>query len=106
MIHLTRTAQDKLSQVLVANPEYKYVRLGVRGGGCSGFEYSIGLMSDYQPDWVEHIFDSPKIFVDQISMMYLDGIVVDYVESLTESGFKFFNPNVSSSCGCGKSFSM
>lgn len=110
MIDLSLAAQTHLLVVLAANPEFKYVRLGVRGGGCSGLEYSIGLASEYEADWNEYEFDSGggslRVFIDPISLMYLDGVQVDYIESLTESGFKFNNPNMKTGCGCGKSFSV
>lgn len=105
MIDLTQKAQQHLLDVLKASPEYKYVRIGVRGGGCSGLEYSMGLVEEAESDWELFEFENLKVYVDPISMMYLDGVQVDYIESLTQSGFKFFNPNVKSSCGCGKSFS-
>lgn len=110
-INLSSAAQDHLLAVLANNPEYKYVRLGVRGGGCSGFEYSIGLLETTEPDW--SLFEYPNsddvklvVCVDPISMMYLEGVEVDYIESLEQSGFKFHNPNMKTSCGCGKSFSV
>jgi len=105
MIELTQAAQDKLAAVLQANANYKYVRLGIRGGGCSGFEYSIGLVEQYEPDWTTIECTGVTVVVDPISMMYLDGVSVDFIESLTESGFRFNNPHVKSQCGCGKSFS-
>jgi iron-sulfur cluster assembly protein len=106
MIDVTDAARDKLLSVLAAQEGYKYVRIGVRGGGCSGLEYSIGLVDQYEPDWTMIEFNNLMVVVDPVSMMYLDGVTVDYFESLTESGFKFNNPNVRSQCGCGKSFSV
>lgn len=110
MIDLTLKAQEVLLKALSGNPDFKYVRLGVRGGGCSGFEYSIGLLDVYEESWHEYEFDSAggslRVFVDPISMMYLDGVSVDYIESLDQSGFKFHNPNMKTGCGCGKSFSV
>lgn len=78
----------------------------MKGGGCSGLEYSIGLISEYEPDWNSYEFGAVNIFIDQISEMYLDGTTVDYVESLEQSGFKFTNPQMKTGCGCGKSFSV
>ena len=74
------------------------------GGGCSGFAYD--LYFD-QPQETDQVFESQgvKMLIDQMSMMYLAGTEVDYVESLQGSGFKFSNPNVKSTCGCGSSFS-
>jgi iron-sulfur cluster assembly accessory protein len=110
MIDLTLKAQEYLLKVQSDNPDRPYVRLGVKGGGCSGFEYSIGLLDQYEPEWNEIEFNSAggtlRVFIDQLSMMYLDGVTVDFIESLDGTGFKFTNPNVKTACGCGKSFSV
>jgi len=82
------------------------LRIGVAGGGCSGFQYSMAF--ENQSGMMDKIFsfDDLKIFVDATSLMYLKGCVVDYVETLEASGFKFDNPNVRTTCGCGSSFSV
>jgi iron-sulfur cluster insertion protein len=81
------------------------LRLKVMGGGCSGFSYD--LFFD-QPQEVDQVFESQgvRMVCDQMSLMYLAGTEVDYVESVQGSGFKFTNPNVKSTCGCGSSFSV
>ena len=81
------------------------LRLKVQGGGCSGFSYD--LYFD-QPQDIDHAFESHgvKLICDQMSLMYLMGTEVDYVEGLHGAGFKFKNPNVKSTCGCGSSFSV
>jgi iron-sulfur cluster insertion protein len=81
------------------------LRLKVMGGGCSGFSYD--LFFD-QPQDVDQVFESQgvRMVCDQMSLMYLAGTEVDYVESVQGSGFKFTNPNVKSTCGCGSSFSV
>jgi iron-sulfur cluster assembly accessory protein len=81
------------------------LRLKVMGGGCSGFSYD--LFFD-QPQEVDQVFESQgiRMVCDQMSMMYLAGTEIDYVESVQGSGFKFTNPNVKSTCGCGSSFSV
>lgn len=106
MIDLTTKAQLQLIEFLKQDPAFKYVRIGVRGGGCSGFEYVLALTEKCEPEWVSIEFNNVTIVIDPMSMMYLDGVTLDYVESLTESGFKFSNPNVKTGCGCGKSFSV
>lgn len=80
--------------------------MGVLGGGCSGFQYSLSVVSDPDPDWNKFEFNGVTIVVDQLSMMYLEDVTLDYEESLAQSGFKFINPQVKSTCGCGQSFSM
>ena len=81
------------------------LRLKVMGGGCSGFSYD--LFFD-QPQDTDQIFESQgiRMVCDQMSLMYLAGTEIDYVESVQGSGFKFTNPNVKSTCGCGSSFSV
>jgi len=81
------------------------LRIGVVGGGCSGFQYSMSF--ENQPGMMDKVyqFDDIKVFVDATSATYLNGCVVDYVETLESAGFKFENPNVKSTCGCGSSFS-
>ena len=82
------------------------LRVGVKGGGCSGFSYSMAF--ENTPNMLDktYNYDGLKIFVDQASLLYLDGAEVDYVETLEGSGFKFNNPQVKSTCGCGSSFSV
>ena len=77
----------------------------VVGGGCSGFSYSMAF--ENTPNMLDktYKFDDLKVFIDQASLLYLDGAEVDYVETMEGSGFKFNNPNVKSTCGCGSSFS-
>ncbi len=80
------------------------LRLGVQGGGCSGLSYLFRY--DAKPRPTDHVyeFDGVKVFVDPKSMLYLDGMTLDYKESLMYSGFAFENPNAEKSCGCGTSF--
>lgn len=80
------------------------LRLGVQGGGCSGLSYLVRVEAQERPK--DHVFefDGVRIFVDPKSMIYLDGMILDYQESLMRSGFVFENPNAKKSCGCGSSF--
>jgi len=81
------------------------LRLGVIGGGCSGLSYSIKF--DTQPRERDRIyeFEDVRVFVDPKSFLYLNGMVLDYEETLMRQGFNFINPNSTRSCGCGSSFS-
>ena len=87
------------------DPKPAGLRIAVVGGGCSGFSYSMSF--ENTPNMLDktYNFDGLKVFIDQASMLYLDGAEVDFVETLEGSGFKFNNPNVKSTCGCGSSFS-
>jgi iron-sulfur cluster insertion protein len=106
-VALTSKAADKVKEIRAEeNIEDTYaLRLKVQGGGCSGFSYD--LYFDQQQD-IDHSFQSHgvKLICDQMSLMYLMGTEVDYVEGLHGAGFKFNNPNVKSTCGCGSSFSV
>jgi iron-sulfur cluster insertion protein len=106
MLALTEKAAEKVKEIKTAEgiEEAMALRLRVVGGGCSGFSYD--LYFDAAQD-ADKAFDSfgVKLVVDQMSLMYLLGTEVDYVEGLHGAGFKFNNPNVKSTCGCGSSFS-
>lgn len=106
MVQLTETAVSKVKEILdTQEPKPAGLRIAVVGGGCSGFSYSMAFENN--PGMLDktYAFDGLKVFVDQASLLYLDGAEVDFVETLEGSGFKFNNPNVKSTCGCGSSFS-
>ncbi|OHC92739.1 MAG: hypothetical protein A3J87_02110, partial [Sideroxydans sp. RIFOXYB12_FULL_59_6] len=81
------------------------LRIAISGGGCSGFQYGMSLEEAKNEDDVVVEVGAVTLLVDPLSAPLLDGVTVDYVESLTGSGFKFENPNASASCACGSSFS-
>jgi iron-sulfur cluster assembly accessory protein len=80
------------------------IRIGVIGGGCSGFQYSMDFEKEPREDDTTLQQDGIKLYVDPMSAMYLQGVTVDYVVGLQGAGFKFNNPNAKSTCGCGSSF--
>ena len=105
-ISLTDNAVAKVKEIMAQqDPVPAGLRVGVVGGGCSGFSYNMTF--ENQQGMMDKVFtfDGLKVFVDATSAMYLNGCVVDYVETLEAAGFKFENPNVKSTCGCGSSFS-
>jgi iron-sulfur cluster assembly accessory protein len=106
-VNLTANAVAKVKEIMgQQNPVPAGLRIGVVGGGCSGFSYS--MQFENAAGMMDKTFDMNglKVFVDATSVNYLDGCVVDYVESLEGAGFKFENPNVKSTCGCGSSFNV
>ena len=107
MVQLTETAITKVHEIMgQQEPKPEGLRISVVGGGCSGFQYSMAFENSKLPLDKEYKFgDGLRVFVDQASMLYLDNCQVDYVESMEGAGFKFENPNVTSTCGCGSSFS-
>ena len=107
-VMLTKKAEDKVKEILSEQPEpYAGLRIQVVGGGCSGFQYRMGFDKNFndQSDAIFE-FDGLKVFIDKSSLLYMEGAEVDYVEGLHGAGFKFNNPNVTGSCGCGSSFSV
>jgi iron-sulfur cluster assembly protein len=107
MITLTPVAINKVKEIMASqNPAPAGLRVAVVGGGCSGFQYHMAFENNSNGMDNELDFDGLKVFVDQMSSMYLDGVEIDYVETLEGAGFKFNNPNVKSTCGCGSSFSV
>lgn len=104
-VNMTATAIAKVKEIMAQqNPVPTGLRVGVVGGGCSGFQYS--MQFETAAGAMDKVFeyDGLKVYVDATSLMYLQGATVDYVETLEGAGFKFDNPNVKNTCGCGSSF--
>ncbi len=106
MITFTDKGAEKVREFLAtqgADLETAGLRVGVRGGGCSGFQYALAFDNQRDDD---EVFDDHdlKILVDRPSLAYVRGAVVDYVEGLQGAGFKVENPNIVAACGCGSSF--
>ncbi len=105
MVTLTDIAADKVRGFLAQQESEGEVglRVGVRGGGCSGFQYALALDEKREED---HVFDHEgiRVIVDPASLRYVDGSNVDFTESMMGSGFEVNNPNVVAACGCGSSF--
>lgn len=116
MIELKPDAVLKIREIMEKmNPIPQAVRISVIGGGCSGFQYDMkwedqvgALDKTYQFNASKESGEvvTIKVIVDQASLLYLDGVKLDYVETLEGAGFKFENPNVKSTCGCGSSFQV
>jgi len=105
-IELTPRALAKVKEILAQqNPQPMGLRVAVVGGGCSGFSYQMNF--ENESNGIDKIFefDGLKVLIDPASLMYLNGTRIDYVETLQGAGFKFENPNVKTTCGCGSSFS-
>lgn len=107
MLTLTEVATRKLGEVILQQREHQPVfglRLSVEAGGCSGFQYAMSLAGEAEPgDWVGE-FGGVHVVVDAESAPLLQGVSIDYVETLQASGFTISNPNAATGCGCGKSF--
>ena len=107
MVTLTATVAEKVKEIMgQQTPAPGGLRVAVVGGGCSGFSYHMAFENQSNGTDRVYEFNGLKVFVDQMSEMYLGGVEIDYVETVEGSGFKFNNPNVKSTCGCGSSFSV
>jgi iron-sulfur cluster insertion protein len=87
------------------NPNLK-MRVSVNGGGCSGFQYNFGFDENIQADDIVLNYHGVTVLLDNMSLLYVIGSELDYVEEMVGSAFRIQNPNASSSCGCGSSFSI
>lgn len=106
-LEITPYATEKVKEIMAQQqPIPLGLRVSVVGGGCSGFSYQMNFESETNPIDKVFEFEGLKVFVDQASLMYLKGTKIDFVETLEGSGFKFENPNVKSTCGCGSSFTV
>lgn len=107
MLSLTEIAVNKVKEILSQQSEaYLGLRVAVVAGGCSGFQYAMNFERGSREDDQVLEVDGLKVFIDSQSSMYLEGTEIDYEETVQGAGFKFRNPNVTGSCGCGESFSV
>ena len=105
MVTVTPKAVDKIRVAFQREGVKGGLRLGVLGGGCSGLSYQFKFDTKSRPTDKVLEFDDVKVFIDPKSMVFLDGMTLDWHDSLIQSGFVFENPNAKKSCGCGTSFS-
>jgi len=105
-ITLTEKAASEVRKIMEANkiPETYGLRVGVKGGGCSGLSYSLGFDSEGRENDKVLDIDGVRIFVDPKSLFYLSGTQLDFTDGLNGRGFVFNNPNATKTCGCGSSF--
>ena len=106
MINVSQMAASKINELLTEEGKTgSGLRVFVQGGGCSGFQY--GLMIEESGGDADQVFESNgvRLFIDPVSISYLRGAEVDFVDTITGGGFTIKNPNATSTCGCGSSFS-
>jgi len=109
MINVTEAAASKINELLVEeNKVGAGLRVFVQGGGCSGFQYGLMIDEGDGDQATDQVFEvnGVRLVVDPISIRYLTGAEVDFVDSVTGGGFTIKNPNAKSTCGCGSSFSV
>ncbi len=103
---LTAKAVEMVKDAIQREGLHGYgIRVGVMGGGCAGFQYSMDFEKEPKDGDISFEQDGITVFLDPMSSMYLQGVSVDYVQGLQGAGFKFVNPNARTTCGCGSSFS-
>jgi iron-sulfur cluster assembly accessory protein len=105
-LRLTEAAAKRLNAIAAGDPGVGGLRVAVEGGGCSGFQYDIQLAEAPAADDFVIERDGAKVFVDPVSVPFLAGSEIDYVQEIIGASFKVRNPNAKTSCGCGVSFSV
>lgn len=105
-ITISTRAAKRISQILAKENVNKMLRISVSGGGCSGFQYGFELEKARSDDDLAFEKDGVTVLVDDVSIMYLDGSEVDFVDDLIGASFQVKNPNATAACGCGTSFSI
>jgi len=105
-ISMTESAAKRIATVLAAEPEGSMLRITVDGGGCSGFQYKFDFTREKQEDDTVLSRDGATVLVDTLSLQYMTGTELDWVDDLMGSSFKLNNPQATASCGCGTSFSV
>ncbi|HRN85266.1 MAG TPA: iron-sulfur cluster insertion protein ErpA [Hyphomicrobium sp.] len=105
-VTLTQSAARRIAEIVAGEPAGTMLRVSVEGGGCSGFQYQFDLVDGAAGDDAVIERDGAKVLIDPVSMAYLSGSEIDFVDDLIGAAFKIQNPNATASCGCGTSFSL
>lgn len=102
----TDAALKRIAQIIAKDSENSALRISVEGGGCSGFSYKFDLVNNQEPDDLVLEGHNGKILIDEMSLIYMGGSEIDFVDDLMGQSFQVNNPNAVASCGCGTSFSL
>ncbi len=105
-VELSEAAAKRILAILSGEPEGSVFRVGVDGGGCSGFQYSFGIAPAPAADDAVIERDGARVVIDETSLAYLSGAKIDFVDDLMGQSFRIDNPNAVASCGCGTSFAI
>ncbi|GHE52500.1 heme biosynthesis protein HemY [Camelimonas fluminis] len=105
-VTVTERAARRIRQVLADEPKGAMLRISVNGGGCSGFQYVFDIDRDRADDDIVIERDGAGVLVDPVSLEYMQGSVIDFVDDLMGQAFRIENPNATASCGCGTSFAL
>jgi iron-sulfur cluster assembly accessory protein len=105
-VTLTDRAARRIEEIVAEEPANTMLRISVEGGGCSGFQYKFDLVDTAASDDVVVEKSTAKVLIDPVSLEYLAGAEIDFVDDLIGASFKIQNPNATASCGCGTSFTL
>jgi iron-sulfur cluster assembly accessory protein len=105
-VRLTERAAKRIAEILQAEPGPSSLRVAVTGGGCSGFQYDFCFDDSVAEDDLVLARDGATVLIDSVSLDFLKGAEIDFVEEMIGAAFRINNPNATSSCGCGTSFSV
>jgi iron-sulfur cluster assembly accessory protein len=105
-VTLSDRASSRIAGILAAEPGGTALRVSVSGGGCSGFQYGFDLDQGRAPDDLVIERNGAVVLIDSVSLPYMEGSIIDFVDDLIGQSFKIDNPNATASCGCGTSFSI
>lgn len=105
-VEVSEAAARKIAALLAQEPDKIGLRVAVEGGGCSGFSYTIDLTDTRNDDDIVIERDGARVLIDDLSLVYMGGSVVDFVDDLMGQSFQIRNPNAVASCGCGTSFTI
>lgn len=105
-VTVTDSAARRISQIAAGDPATPLLRVSVEGGGCSGFQYKFNLVADRATDDLVLEKSGATVLIDPVSLAYMDGAEIDFVDDLMGASFKIKNPVATASCGCGTSFTI
>jgi iron-sulfur cluster assembly accessory protein len=105
-VSLTERAARRINEIMASEPSGSMLRISVNGGGCSGFQYAFDVERTRQGDDIVVERDGATVLIDQVSLPFLEGSTIDFVDDLIGQSFKIDNPRAIASCGCGTSFSI
>ena len=105
-VTVTERAARRIAEIIAGEPKTPMLRVSVEGGGCSGFQYKFDLVGMSAPDDLVIDRAGARVLIDPVSLDYLAGSEIDFVDDLIGQSFKIHNPNATESCGCGTSFSV
>ncbi|HJZ31244.1 MAG TPA: iron-sulfur cluster insertion protein ErpA [Hyphomicrobiaceae bacterium] len=105
-VTVSERAARRIAEIVAGEPHKPLLRVSVEGGGCSGFQYKFDLVGRAEADDLLIERAGARVLIDQVSLAYMAGSEIDFVDDLIGSSFKVINPNATASCGCGTSFSI